>query len=1277
MRPLKLELSEFGPYSGKHTVDFEQLGEKGIFLITGDTGSGKTTLYDAISFALYGCASGEYRDDNTLRKKNAPPDSPTYVELTFCYKNDTYMVRRNPEYMRRKKKGGGETKEPAAGVLYCNGKLVTEGTANVTNAVKQIIGLNREQFSRIMMIAQGEFLKLLMAKTKDRQEIMRELFHTKHYETLRMTLKRKADQLEQAVRADVRNLDDHISKTLFPEGDAFAADAERLRDGKLLREEKLDLIDRIIAADERAKAELDAQSEADDKQYQQVLADLQNAENTAKNRAELEKCLAAIQKQEQHLSELEAAKKQAESAKQQIREHEENAAILKQQMPEYQRVQALAGEIGDLKQQAADMQQKQETEKAAYVNAEQALQTMQNEQAGLGDAETALQEIRHRLENRQKDADTVKALEDKHKELLDAKKALVQAEKSHDEAKSVLNASQEKLDGYAKTVAELTESLAEFEGVDAAIVKQENTCAAAKAHEDAIREVRQAVLACQQTEEQLARQERLCTKRGEAVQQAEQALDAGRAALADLEAQRGALADCETRRLAVKTAQDRLAERKKQFAELGGGYEKYQKQLARVEQAQRDFLKADADFNAADQAYAEADRLFLANQAGVIASRLHVGDICPVCGNIFHSLHAPVPENVPSAEERELLKEQRDDADAVRRQRSTEAERENTRAEEQAQKLTESAAALLNAELAQLPAELEKALAGAAQEEARLTEEMRQTEARKAQAAENERNIADAKNAVDEKQNALDAAKQMEQDAKNEAAALRGQWQEKTELAKAKISAVLGDVSLADAPTQCDAKLTGAQKETAAAQQALEFQKKRREECDAKTRKLNQSKDSLKTAEEIRDRDRERLNDADKRVSAQAAMVKTQADAFGAEIRARFGEIPAGQESALLANQRRVIDAEITKLCEDAKQAQNRVDRLNTLREEIPRQKDVCERAKNAFDALVRELTALSATIRSKDEQLVQEREKLRYQELAQAMAEMQRHIDAAKRLQDAIKRASDAYDQANNDLSTLRGSAKTLQEAIENAPKLDLEAVKLVKSQTEERIAIAKQKRDAITGRICSNRALRTDAGDSIRKIRANEKEQAVVERLCMAVSGSGSKEDSDKPRMSLETYVLAGYLDGILKHANKRLAVMTDGHYLLRRSEMQRGGRGFDGLEINVIDTWAGDTERPVSSLSGGEGFMASMALALGFAQIIQDSTSGVQLDSMFIDEGFGSLDTDTLDQSMRVLADLSKGNRLIGMISHVTELKNRIDKQIIVTKDHKGNSKIRIQT
>ena len=141
--------------------------------------------------------------------------------------------------------------------------------------------------------------------------------------------------------------------------------------------------------------------------------------------------------------------------------------------------------------------------------------------------------------------------------------------------------------------------------------------------------------------------------------------------------------------------------------------------------------------------------------------------------------------------------------------------------------------------------------------------------------------------------------------------------------------------------------------------------------------------------------------------------------------------------------------------------------------------------------------------------------------------------------------------------------------------------------------------------------------------------------------------------------------YFDRIISRANTRLMVMTGGQYELKRRRSAENNRSQSGLELDVIDHYNG-TERSVKTLSGGESFKASLSLALGLSDEIQSSAGGIRLDTMFVDEGFGSLDEDSLDQAIRALAGLSEGSRLVGIISHVGELKRKIDKQIIVKKN-----------
>ena len=160
------------------------------------------------------------------------------------------------------------------------------------------------------------------------------------------------------------------------------------------------------------------------------------------------------------------------------------------------------------------------------------------------------------------------------------------------------------------------------------------------------------------------------------------------------------------------------------------------------------------------------------------------------------------------------------------------------------------------------------------------------------------------------------------------------------------------------------------------------------------------------------------------------------------------------------------------------------------------------------------------------------------------------------------------------------------------------------------------------------------------------------------------------------LETYVQRTFFDRILRRANVRFMVMSGGQYELKRRTGPSGGRSQSGLELDVIDHYNG-TQRSVRTLSGGESFQASLSLALGLSDEIQSTAGGIRLDTLFVDEGFGSLDEEALQQALRALASLAEGNRLVGIISHVAELKDKIETQILVKKDRTGGSRAEIRT
>lgn len=184
MKPTYLKLSAWGPYAKEAAVDFETIGKKGLFLITGPTGAGKTTLFDGITFALYGEVSGDIREKDSLRSDFSPVDRQTYVELHFTHQGKSYEIIRSPKYERPKKRGEGFIIEPENGELKRDGELIAVGTKEVTEKIHEILRVNYGQFKQIVMIAQGEFLKLLHASSKERTQVFRNIFNTSIYDEI-------------------------------------------------------------------------------------------------------------------------------------------------------------------------------------------------------------------------------------------------------------------------------------------------------------------------------------------------------------------------------------------------------------------------------------------------------------------------------------------------------------------------------------------------------------------------------------------------------------------------------------------------------------------------------------------------------------------------------------------------------------------------------------------------------------------------------------------------------------------------------------------------------------------------------------------------------------------------------------------------------------------------------------------------------------------------------------------------------------------------------------
>lgn len=308
MRPLTLTLSAFGPYAGQITLALEQLGKNGLYLIRGDTGAGKTSIFDAIAFALYGEASGDQREAAMFRSQYAAPDTPTFVELTFESAGKTYRVRRVPEYTRPAKRGGGVTLQRAEAELTMpDGRVVTR-VKEVGQAVREIVGVDREQFAQIAMIAQGDFLKLLVASTEERMRIFRQIFHTGRYQKLQAALR---DQLAALSRARDKLRDGLMQAVGSARYPADSVLGQRLADaqaGRLLLQETAALLDEIVRQDSAAQEAGRRALERLDKQIGQAARTLGQARELAAARTQLRDAQAKRQAIQQEMEKAGAAR---------------------------------------------------------------------------------------------------------------------------------------------------------------------------------------------------------------------------------------------------------------------------------------------------------------------------------------------------------------------------------------------------------------------------------------------------------------------------------------------------------------------------------------------------------------------------------------------------------------------------------------------------------------------------------------------------------------------------------------------------------------------------------------------------------------------------------------------------------------------------------------------------------------------------------------------------------------------------------------------------------
>ena len=399
MRPLKLTIAGFGPYAGVQELDFEALGTSGLYLIAGDTGAGKTTIFDAITFALFGEASGGSRKSDMLRSKYARAEDPTYVELTFTYAGQTYTVRRNPAYERAKARGVGTTSQLAdAQLTLPDGSVVTK-LKDVNRAVQEIIGLSREQFAQVCMISQGDFRRLLEADTETRKKIFKDIFGTGLYSDLQTRLKDEVSALDGQMTEARRSICQYTEGMVCADNSDFNAQVQKAKTDGLPTAELTELFEKLLDEDRKLEDRLGNQVSAAEDAIKALEKQKEAVEAYRQTKENLDKLSKTEQTQttawETAKAALEAAKTEKDKTQPELTEH---LGKLRNQLPSYDELDEKNKALQDKEKLLKIEQQKRdEAEKQKATLAEE-LSAFKDEQAKLKDSDKEKAELDAQLQ---------------------------------------------------------------------------------------------------------------------------------------------------------------------------------------------------------------------------------------------------------------------------------------------------------------------------------------------------------------------------------------------------------------------------------------------------------------------------------------------------------------------------------------------------------------------------------------------------------------------------------------------------------------------------------------------------------------------------------------------------------------------------------------------------------------------------------------------------------------------------------------------------------------
>ena len=1310
MKPKKLVISAFGPYADRMELDFERLGGGGLYLITGDTGAGKTTIFDAITFALYGEASGEVRKGEMFRSKYAKPEVRTFVELTFTYQGKDYTVKRNPEYLRPKDRGQGMTMEKAnAELIFPDERQPVTKISEVTKAVTELLGLDQRQFRQIAMIAQGDFQKLLLAGTADRSEIFRKMFHTEIYQELQNRLREEAKARWKTYDEKKRSISQYLDNVVCPEDARWKKEFDRLKkenfNGQVMR--GMELLAQCIEWDEEQLRMLKEEQRAlygEIEKKNQLLGKIKERQTrqAEKEQKENERKLL-LPEVEEKKKKSEQAEKEAgicEKLEEQIREEKACLELLRKMKQEQEAMTQLQKELQETAEAKGKLQEEQENAKKELEQQKARKEKLSGTEVELARTEQKETYAAEQVQQLSAYCEEIGKTADEEAAKKEEENALCEKIKETEQAAGKAAEEAEKLAGQDKVCEKLQE-------------EKEN--------------VRRKIFTLAEAKKQLEK------TTDEALQLAGQLKQLQREE-EKLQADRTATAEQMAKRSSAALQQEKFRQERETLENLLKSWEWACKELEEKQSAYRDGIQKRDNLR---KTYQAMESLFLDAQAGILAEKLTEGEPCPVCGAIHHPQPAKRAEHTPDKatldQKKEELREQEETAAgqseaAGNCSRRVKELREqltacllkkmpHEREEKQGNGLTEtdkeSSFQEENETQRFLPMSDSLFCQEAVKKAEQLQEEESKQKVRQTEYAELEKtqtrqqeNLETLKKAIAGAQadlgRAEGAQKALEEQLNKEIAEAEKEpgVEEVTASAERKGSAekkgAAEDRDYAETDDrnflvgQIEKVLSfweNRQKQCGEEFAAAQAKMKRRAECIAlqKEAESSQKKDHeqlqrVRSCLEVLQSDRKRWNEKEEKLletlEQQRKEIKS-ADQFEniAEIsftEKQFLEILTDTEKQLwvrsmqeqrywkekqetLEKQKRNLLAQKEELQRIQLEIQAETQKIER-REKTIREKELLEAKRKA------EQKALQERIQEKETKLAGKEEK----ELLEHIKGWETQKEQRKAAQKTAKEELDAVQKNLTEVQAALAAIQTLEAADEEA---DLQGQQLPsETELQENLEMLSGRKQELDQRYNEQYHAANTNQNVYQAVQTQQSQMQEVEeeyKWVNALADTATGNVTGKRKIDLETYAQMAYFDRILRKANVRFLTMSQGQYELKRQEDGGNIKSKAGLELNVIDHYNG-TERSVRTLSGGESFQASLSLALGLSDEIQSYAGGIQLDSMFVDEGFGSLDAESLNQAVKALEGLAEGNCLVGIISHVPELKDRIERKIVVTKN-----------